>query len=52
MAQRNSLVLSYLIPAYVCNVSYEDILPAIVKYSAFISSRIEIECELTLWKVQ
>ena len=54
MAQRNSLVLSHLIPAYVCNASYEDrpILTAIVKYSAFISSRIEIECEFTLWKAQ
>jgi len=52
MAQRNSLVLSHLIHAYVCNASYEDILPAIVKYSAFISSRIEIECEFTLWKVR
>lgn len=54
MEQRNSLVLSHLIPAYVCNASYEDrpILPAIVKYSAFISSRIEIECEFTLWKAQ
>ena len=52
MAQCNSLVLSDLIPSYVCNASYEDILTAIVKYSAFISSHIEIECEFTLWKVQ
>ena len=48
----HSLVLSRLIPAYVCNACYEDILPAIVKYSAFIYSRIEIEREFTLWKVQ
>ena len=48
----HSLVLSRLIPANVCNACYEDILPAIVKYSAFIYSRIEIEREFTLWKVQ
>jgi len=48
MAQRNSLVVSHLIHAYVCNASYEDILPAIVKYSAFIFSRIETEREFTL----
>jgi len=52
MAQRNSLVLSHLIPAYVCNANYEDILPAIAKYNTLISSRIEMECEFTLWKVQ
>ena len=53
MAQRKSRS-HHLIPAYVCNASYEDrpILTAIVKYSAFISSRIAIECEFTLWKAQ
>ena len=52
LAQRNSLVLSHLIPANVCNASYADILPAVDKYITFVSSSMEMECEFALWKVQ
>ena len=50
MAQRNSLVLSHLIPVYVCNASYEDILPAIVKYSAFFPVVLKLSANLRCGK--
>jgi len=36
----------------VCNASYADIPPAVDKYSTFVSSSMEMECEFVLWKVQ
>lgn len=50
--QQKSMMLSSLIPAFVTNVTFEDLQPAIDKYDIFLSDETTLRAEFRLWQTR
>ena len=50
--QKLSMKLGSLIPSFIANVAFEELLPAIAKYEMFLSDEVTINAEFRQWQMQ
>ena len=49
--QRLSMKLYALIPAFIANVTFEELLPVIEKYEMFLSDEVTLNAEFRQWQM-